>query len=117
MQSRPTKRAGWEMSKVLTRPTPPGTIGALLMNPLPRFVAMALFVVLAALVALLAVPVWRDARTEAAGNIAAATPSAHGNVNATAPRVLVMPQRLSLTLAAAALLLTVLLTVSLASGL
>lgn len=30
------------------------------MNPLPRFVAMALFVVLAALVALLALPVWRS---------------------------------------------------------
>ncbi|MDP3070286.1 MAG: hypothetical protein Q8N18_08355, partial [Opitutaceae bacterium] len=34
------------------------------MTPLPRFIAMALFIVLLALVGLLAVPLWQDTGTE-----------------------------------------------------
>src|SRR4051812_33731386 len=78
MQSRPTKRPPHEMSKVLLgrvaarlfvggrrvikaltsrrSPTPSHTHR---MNPVSRFVALVLLAVLTALVALLAVPVWR----------------------------------------------------------
>jgi len=63
MQSPPTKRATGEMSKVLTcrRLHTPWQF---LMHPVSRFVVVALFVVLAALTALLAGPVWRGIRDE-----------------------------------------------------
>ncbi len=85
------------------------------MNPLPRFVAMALFVVLAALVALLAVPLWRGARADtatppsAAGNAAPATPTG------TPQRALALSQRLALVLAVVAFALTLTLILGLTS--
>ena len=67
------------------------------MNPLPRFVATALFVVLAALVALLAVPVWRGVRVDASHAPTHVATGAHPTV---APaRALVLSQRIALTLA------------------
>ncbi|HVS51235.1 MAG TPA: sensor histidine kinase [Opitutaceae bacterium] len=67
------------------------------MNPLPRFLALALFVVLAALVALLAAPVWRALRPDnpATHNVAAAASSP----SATPTKMVVLSQRLALTLA------------------
>jgi len=65
------------------------------MNPLPRFLGMALFVVLAILTALVAAPVWqhaRDPRTHASpttANAAVAVP------NATAPTASLSPARLA----------------------
>ena len=83
------------------------------MNPLPRFVAMALFVVLAALVALLAVPVWRGLRSDAP------TVTATGSTGAPAAgdahvRAVALSQRLALTLAGAGLVLAVTLILGLA---
>src|SRR5471032_1294728 len=63
MQSRSTKPATSEMSKVLTRVDRDGSLSRYRMNPLPRILGMALFVVLAALAALLATPVWHAARS------------------------------------------------------
>ena len=85
------------------------------MNPLTRFVATALFVVLVALVAMLAVPVWREARSEAAG-----TRSPAGQVlpaGTTAPNrsigALALSQRLALGLAIVGLALALPLMLSL----
>ncbi len=63
------------------------------MNPLTRFVATALFVVLVALAAMLAVPVWREARNEAAGH------SLTAEATARSVGALVLSQRLALGLA------------------
>jgi signal transduction histidine kinase len=85
------------------------------MNPLPRFIAIVLFVVLAALVALLATPAWRRlqnpernsaARTEATSTIA--EPATHSGP----AKALLMSQRASLALAAIAMALTVALILS-----
>jgi signal transduction histidine kinase len=85
------------------------------MNPLPRFIAIVLFIVLAALVALLAMPVWRGLqnperkpglRPDAAG----ASLDLPGNNGAEKARLL--PHRTALALAAAALALTVALILS-----
>jgi signal transduction histidine kinase len=85
------------------------------MQSLPRFVAMALFVVLAALVALLAMPVWRGAlREPAASQGTPGGPAA--NAGATAPsRAVALSQRLALVLAAAALALALTLILGLAA--
>lgn len=84
------------------------------MNPLPRFVAMALFVVLTALVALLAVPVARGLRpTEPGGRpaVASAAPTQYP-VNAGPARALLLSQRVAVLLAALSLALTVTLILS-----
>ena len=86
------------------------------MNPLLRFVAMALFVVLAALVALLAVPVWRSARADAgspATTVTTAGPAAPQSASASA-RALVLSQKLALTIAATGLALAIMLILGLA---
>ena len=74
------------------------------MNPLPRFVALALFVVLVALVGLLAVPVWQGLRSDAPPT-SAADPKAGASVN----RVIRLAQRGALVVAAAGLALSVVL--------
>jgi signal transduction histidine kinase len=68
------------------------------MNSLPRFLGLALFVVLAALTALLVVPTWRAART-------AETP-------ATASQLAALPPRIALALALTGTVLAVVLVVS-----
>lgn len=93
------------MSKVLTRPAAAGSFRSDRMNPLPRFLALALFVVLAALTALLTAPAWRGSRLDPALN-ATAAPSA---VRATA-----LSQQLALALALAGSVLSVVLVISLA---
>ena len=82
------------------------------MNLLPRSVAMALFVVIAALVGLLTVPVWRGLQSESGAEKPATTaPTAPTTlVNATeaaTARAVTFSQRAGLALAAIALLLTV----------
>ena len=71
------------------------------MNPLPRFVAIVLFIVLAALVALLAMPVWRGTPGKSAtrSEMAAST-------DARPVRALLFSQRAALVLAATALVLS-----------
>lgn len=87
------------------------------MNPLPRFVATALFLVLAALVALLAVPLWQGSRaaTTAPAAVKPAGPDAMTK-SGTAPTDAVRAsQRVALFLAVtgAALALTLILSPSL----
>lgn len=84
------------------------------MNPLSRFVAMALFVVLAALVAVLAVPIWQEGRTALKAPAASVgdagaleTPAAKGGA-----RALFRSQRPALALAGVGLVLTVILLLS-----
>src|SRR5215207_9157723 len=80
------------------------------MNPLPRFVAIMLFVVLTALVALLAVPVWRGLRAAERSGRAVALEAAGTNEqahNAASTRMIVLSQRVALFLAASGLALTV----------
>jgi signal transduction histidine kinase len=82
------------------------------MNSLPRFIAMVLFVVLAALVALLAVPVWRATVPDAgaaAGPATNAPPPLHGAAHA--PR---LSQQVTFTLALVAGGLSLALIVALA---
>lgn len=83
------------------------------MNPLPRFVALALFVVLAALVALLAMPVWRGVRTDPPPPPATTLDAgaAHATPGPPPLRALILSQRVTLTLAivAFALALTLIL--------
>src|SRR5436190_14024193 len=108
MRSRATKRAGSEMSKVLThRRSCARWQPSSGMNPLPRFIAIVLFVVLAALVALLAMPVWSglqnpernsSLRQEAGSDPAASSGSAKARY---------LSQRAALALAATGLALTV----------
>lgn len=73
------------------------------MNPLPRFVALALFVVLVALAALLAVPAWQGMRSDHQG-----TPVS----DASTARAYQLSQRGALILAGTALTLTLVLLVS-----
>ncbi|MEY4939428.1 MAG: hypothetical protein RIQ93_1163 [Verrucomicrobiota bacterium] len=79
------------------------------MNPLPRFLALALFVALSALVALLAGSLWQRGRGD--GLVGLPT-----GVTVTAPpqsrQALVLSQRLALALATIALALTILLLAS-----
>ena len=87
------------------------------MNPLPRFVATTLFVVLAALVALLGVQTWRSGRASpnvpAAASSPPAAPATRGP--STTAQALLLSQRLSLALAVIALGLAVTLLVALAA--
>lgn len=84
------------------------------MNPLPRFVATALFVVLAALVALLAMPVWRAAPGEAVGTNSPASVGSVPPNPASPPRALLLSRRMALALAVVALGLAVTLVIALA---
>jgi signal transduction histidine kinase len=84
------------------------------MNPLSRFVAMALFVVLTALVAVLALSAWRESRLGPAGPraLAAAHSSAEDNGGRDHARAVILPRRLALGLAGIGLALTLTLIVS-----
>src|SRR5436190_23073723 len=81
------------------------------MQPVSRFVAMALFVVLAALSALLAVPVWRSVRGDQGANVDASTTATAAKSPA---RVLVITQVFAFTLALTGAALALALIVSLA---
>lgn len=81
------------------------------MNPLPRYLALALFVALAALVALLAVAVWRGARPESA--VAGGSVQRDPVAWSASRRAVVQSQRIALALAGTALALA--LTLLLAS--
>lgn len=78
------------------------------MNPVSRFVAMALFLVMVALVAVLALPVWREVRSAGVP----VRPRPTGAVNPEVPmaregsRGLILAQRLALGLAGVGLALT-----------
>src|SRR5688572_2080011 len=108
MRSWPTKGPAGQMSKVLTPTLRPRTMPRIRMSPFPRCVAIVLFVVLVALVALLAVPVWRSLgahqvqRRENAVGSNAATSS---GINANTARALQLSQRTALILAGTALAL------------
>ncbi len=86
------------------------------MNPLPRFLGLALFVLLAALTALLTVPAWQSAHPEAAPAFApgpTAAPSADSPAGAVA-RASALSQRLAFALALAGLVLAGVLVLTLA---
>lgn len=104
------------MSKVLTHRALDTRWRPSRMNPLPRFVATALFVLLAALVALLAVPVWQglrapepDGRTSTAGG---ATASPLGPASAGPGNTVRLSQRVALLLAAIGAALALLLALT-----
>jgi signal transduction histidine kinase len=85
------------------------------MNPLPRFLGLALFVVLAALTALLTVPVWRGAHPD----LVASTSSPAGGLSPVvgpiaASRMAAMSQRFALGLALTGVVLAVVLVFGLA---
>lgn len=82
------------------------------MNTLPRFLALALFVFLAALVALLAVPAWRGGRPDA--RTARPVPATTAAAPATTHRVFLLSQRPALALALISAALALALTVTLA---
>lgn len=90
------------------------------MNPLPRLLAMSLFVVLAVLTALLAAPAWRAGRGEPPVDRATAdtasppTSPAAGSTAPRAARILALPQKFALALMVVALALAVTLVFSLA---
>ena len=73
------------------------------MNPLPRLLSMAIFVVLAVLVALLAAPAWQRARDPRATVSAAST--ANPNAIATPAKLANFSQRATLGLGAIGLVL------------
>ena len=85
------------------------------MNPLPRLLATGLFVVLAALTALLAVPAWRTWRVDAAAvHDAAAHPTTAAS-EVPAARLVQFPARLALALAIVGVVLAAVLVVSFAA--
>lgn len=91
------------------------------MNPLPRLLGTALFVVLAALTALLIAPAWRSARIESAANRDSARPAADAPATAAAadptPRpahLASLPPRLAFALSLAGLTLAAGLVIALA---
>jgi signal transduction histidine kinase len=85
------------------------------MNPLPRFLALALFVVLAALVALLAAPAWSGFRGEPSAARETAPEAAPVTANGSRPaRLVILSQRLALTFAIMGAALALALVVSLA---
>jgi len=94
------------------------------MNPLPRILGMALFVVLAVLAALLAAPVWRATRSApvaVAPDTTAMPPAPRDNATPVAvgappraARMALLSQRLTLALALGGLVLSVILLFSLA---
>ncbi len=107
------------MSKVLTRPALPGSLCANRMNPLPRLLATGLFVVLAALAALLITSAWRAwqrdlshavASTYGTGNTA---PSSATNSPSATNKLAQLTSRLELILALAGTALAAALMVSL----
>lgn len=69
------------------------------MNTLPRFLALALFLLLAALVALLVMPAWRGARSDSAATRSAPTAAATPPASASTQRAFLLSQRLALALA------------------
>src|SRR4051794_4130167 len=79
------------------------------MSPLPRYLALALFVALAALSALLAAPVWRGLRNDGGREPAAVAPAAPS------AQIVVLSQRLALLLAVTSAALALTLIVSLAT--
>lgn len=92
------------------------------MNPLPRFLALALFVVLAALVSLLGISAWRGAGIRATPNTTPATTAAAPATSATrvesapaVPRMLALSNRFALGLGIIALALALTLILSLAA--
>ncbi|MEO5960356.1 MAG: sensor histidine kinase [Opitutaceae bacterium] len=85
------------------------------MNPLPRFFALALFVVLAALVALLAAPAWNEFHTASAGTRAIIPEAAPApNAGSYPARLVALSQRLALAFAIVGAALALALVVSLA---
>ncbi|MEX2044719.1 MAG: sensor histidine kinase [Opitutus sp.] len=88
------------------------------MNPLPRFLVMGLFVILAALVALLAMSAWRGGRSmrseHEAAIAAGVAPPEPAKAAATPTKALMISQRFALALALVALGLTLTLMLSLA---
>ena len=80
------------------------------MNPLPRCLALALFVALAALVALLAGSIWRSAQRESAEVGGAAERGSTAETGSR--RAVIHSQRLALGLASAALVLTLIMIVA-----
>ncbi|MSU23042.1 MAG: sensor histidine kinase [Opitutus sp.] len=88
------------------------------MNPLPRLLGLALFVVLAVLVALLAAPAWRDALSDGVTTREASletAPSAAGAAANRAARIAAQAPRIAAGLALAGLLLAAALVFSLAA--
>jgi signal transduction histidine kinase len=79
------------------------------MNPLPRFLALTLFVALAALVALLAVPAWHGARPEIPAREPAPASGSSGTL-----KIAAVSQRLALGIALFSAALALTLAVSLA---
>lgn len=102
------------MSKVLTRCGACARWRRLRMNPLPRFIAIMLFIVLAALVVILGLPVWHGLqnaeRNSSAGQDGAVAVDATGTAGTAKARLL--SQRAALVLAATGLALTVALILS-----
>lgn len=89
------------------------------MGSLPRFLALALFVVLAALVVLLAVPAWREMRADPAASGREVQAAERGaSALPASKRLVLLSQRLSLGLAllASGLALTLVLSLALRSG-
>ncbi len=82
------------------------------MNPLPRFLGLALFVLLAALTALLTVPVWRSAFTDAPTSGRGTPPASPPP--AAAVRATALSQRLALGLALVGSVVAAILVISLA---
>ena len=86
------------------------------MNTLPRLLATGLFVVLAALTALLVVPAWQTWRTDAAAAHDAADHPTTPAAGASAGRLAQFPSRLALVFTVAGVVLAAALVVSLAAG-
>lgn len=83
------------------------------MNPLPRFVAIVLFMVLAALVALLSMPVWRGmTASEWNGRMKPAVSTSTDSQRANPARALLLSQRAALILAGTGLALSIVLVLS-----
>jgi signal transduction histidine kinase len=82
------------------------------MNPLPRFIAIVLFIVLAALVAMLAMPVWRGLQNPEGVSGVRRETGLEPAGNTGAARARLFSQRAALILAATALALTVALILS-----
>ena len=82
------------------------------MNPLPRFIAIMLFIVLAALVAMLAMPVWRGIQNPEGTSGAQRETGIEAAGNTGPAKARLFSQRAALVLAATALALTVVLILS-----
>src|SRR6185503_700431 len=111
MSSRPRKPPAGEMSKVFSRPLTCGSLPLSRMNPLPRLLGLALFVVLAVLVALLAAPAWRGAVVDSPPR--RETPAAAVAPTSSAARMAIMLPRLTFACALVGVALAVALLFSL----